>query len=55
MKLNSEELKSIIGGASISGTLVSSLVKGVTTFFDIGRYLGSSIRRIFGGNICPLS
>lgn len=54
MKLNDKELKIIIAGASISGTLINSIVKGVNSFLDIGRYFGSSIRRLIGGNICPL-
>lgn len=54
MKLNDKELKVIVAGAGISGTLINSIVKGVNSFLDIGRYFGSSIRRLIGGNICPL-
>ena len=54
MKLNNKELKMVIAGASISGTLINSIVKGVNSFLDIGRYFGSSIRRLIGGNICSL-
>lgn len=54
MKLNSKELKQIKAGAAISATLINSLVKGFNSFMDIGRYLGSSIRRFIGGNTCPL-
>ena len=54
MKLNNKELNVVIAGASISGTLINSIIKGFNSFLDIGRYFGSSIRRIIGGNICPL-
>ncbi|HIU40689.1 MAG TPA: hypothetical protein IAB68_05260 [Candidatus Aphodocola excrementigallinarum] len=54
MRLNKNELKMIKAGASISATLVNALIKGFTTFMDVGRYLGSSIRRLFGNSACPL-
>lgn len=52
MKLTNKELKCIKGGAGISGTLINSLVNGIKMFMDVGRYFGSSIRRIFGGRYC---
>lgn len=54
MKLNNKELKQIKGGAGISSSLVNSLIRGVNSLLDVGRYLGSSIRRFAGGNTCPL-
>ena len=54
MKLKNKELKQIKAGASISASLINSLVRGYNSFLDIGRYLGSSVRRIVGGNVCPL-
>lgn len=54
MKLNNNELKNIIAGASISATLLNSLLRGVNTFMDVGRYLGSSIRRYFSNAKCAL-
>ena len=51
MKLTNEELKIIKGGA-ISGTLINSIINGVKTVMDVGRYFGSSIRRLFGGKSC---
>lgn len=54
MKLTNKELKMIIGGASITGTLINSLIKGFNAFLDIGRYFGSSIRRLIGKSACPL-
>lgn len=54
MKLTNKELKMIVGGATISGTLINSIIKGVNSILDIGRYFGSSIRRLVGKNACPL-
>ena len=54
MILSTKELKSIKAGAGLSATLINALVKGFTSFMDVGRYLGSSIRRLFGGSDCPL-
>lgn len=54
MKLNKNELKEIKAGAALSSSLINSLIKGFNSFMDIGRYLGSSIRRLIGGNACPL-
>ncbi len=54
MKLTNNELKRIKGGAGMSATLMNALLKGVQTVMDAGRYLGSSIRRLIGGNHCPL-
>jgi len=51
--LNKNELVLIEGG-SISGTLISSITRGINTVLDMGRALGNAIRRIGSNNICPL-
>lgn len=56
-ELNKDELLKTEGGSVesiLNGTILSTLVKGATVFFDIGRSLGSAVRRIFSGNICEL-
>ncbi|HOZ54411.1 MAG TPA: hypothetical protein PKY25_03700 [Bacilli bacterium] len=53
-KLNKNELTEIKAGASISGTLFNAIARGVTVFTDLGRYLGSAIRRISSKNYCKL-
>ena len=50
-ELSISKQKTLYGG-DITSTLYNGLVKGLTIFTDIGRYLGSSIRRIFDGNLC---
>ena len=52
--LTISELKKIKAGATFSASLINALVRGINSFLDVGRYFGSSIRRIIGGNICPL-
>jgi len=54
MIIRKEELINIYGGASLSGTLLNSIIKGVNAFLDLGRSFGSALRRIFSNNICPL-
>jgi bacteriocin-like protein len=53
-KLNNNELNEIIGGASLSGTLINAFVRGINALLDLGRSLGNAIRRINSKSICPL-
>ena len=50
MELSKEELNNISGG--VTGTILNSIIRGVNTIFEIGRSLGSSIRRIFTRRYC---
>ncbi len=50
-ELNDKQLLLIIGGA-ISGSLWSAVNKSVTLVSDLGRYLGSAIRRLINGRMC---
>ena len=50
-ELKVKETKSMYGG-NLSGTLVGYILKGFNFFTDLGRYLGSSIRRIYDNNLC---
>ena len=52
MKLKNNELKMIKAGAGITAALVNAIMSGINSFLDIGRYLGSSIRRITSKNNC---
>lgn len=54
MKLSKKELMNIKAGANITASLLNYLIKGFSSFLDIGRYLGSSIRRFTSNNNCPL-
>ena len=53
MKLNDRELLKIKGG-SLSASLINGLVKGISIICDLGRSLGSTIRRISENKPCGI-
>ena len=50
-ELKVSETKKLLGGG-ISATMIGYLLKGFNIFTELGRYLGSSIRRIYDNNLC---
>lgn len=48
------ELDSIIGGDGISGTVINAFTNVIKLLLDAGRSVGSAIRRVAEGNLCPL-
>ena len=50
--MSGNELKSVIGGSSISGTLISSIAKVLTVFLDMGRSVGSAINYAINKRSC---
>jgi len=53
-KLTNEELFQIKGGSNLlTATFLNAAARCLNVFLDIGRAIGSSIRRIYSGNICP--
>lgn len=53
-ELNKDELRQICGGA-ISATMINAIVRGVNYFLEVGRSLGTAIRRVISKNICVVS
>jgi len=53
MRLNDKELCTVIGGA-ISASFLNAIARGVNVFYNLGRYVGSTIRRIGSNSVCPL-
>ena len=52
-KINDNELEQIKGGAfNWSGTFINAVTSAGKFIYNIGQALGSSIRRIVGGNYC---
>ncbi len=51
-ELKKEEMLYISGGASISASFLNALSRAVTTLVDLGRSLGTSIRRTISGKVC---
>ena len=53
-ELKKEELLNISGGAGISASWLNAVSRAVTTLLDLGRSLGTSIRRSVSGKICSV-
>lgn len=53
-KLTNEELMNVEGGAGLTATLLNSISRTISTLVEVGRNLGSAIRRAVSGNVCPL-
>ncbi len=54
-KINIDKLDCITGGGdTVSGTVIKAFIDVIELFVDAGRGVGSAIRRIAEGNICPL-
>ncbi len=53
MKLSRNELLNVYGG-TISATLINAIVKGFSVIVDLGKALGSAIRRAVSGKTCPV-
>lgn len=51
MRLDKKELMSIYGG-SLSSTMISAIVKGISLLIDLGKSLGSTIRRVSDNRAC---
>ncbi len=51
-EIKNEELKSIVGGRSISGAIISSFNSLAKTIFSLGQAFGSAIRRITTKKLC---
>ncbi len=49
--LNDYELKKIYGG-SLTAAFLGAIARGINSISDLGRSLGSSIRRIQTGRFC---
>ena len=55
IELKKQELLSISGGASLlSAAWLNAAARAVTTLIDLGRSLGTSIRRSISGKVCSL-
>ena len=55
VELNNKELLKIDGGASwFSASFLNAASRALSTLMDLGRSLGTAIRRVINGSICPL-
>ena len=53
-KINNEQMKKVTGGFNITASFITALVRGINSVMDVGRSLGTSIRRATSGKFCPL-
>lgn len=51
-ELKVEELYLIQGGINWTASLFNGISKGINSILELGRSLGSSIRRIMTGKLC---
>ena len=55
VELKKEELLSISGGANLlTAAFLNSISRAITTLVDLGRSLGTSIRRSLDGKVCKI-
>lgn len=54
-KIDDKCLDEIYGGStSLTGTLLSAFDNVIKTLYDVGHAVGSSLRRVISGELCPL-
>lgn len=55
IELKREELLSISGGANyLTASFLNAVSRAITTLVDLGRSLGTSIRRSISGKVCKI-
>lgn len=53
-KVSYQELETVYGGDTISGTVINAFTNIIKVLMEAGRGVGSAIRRIAAGSLCPL-
>lgn len=53
MKLTNNQLQQIVGG-KVTASLVNSIIRGATLLLELGRSLGTALRRIHTNKVCSL-
>jgi hypothetical protein len=51
-QLKEEEQRNIIAGASISASMINGFIKGATLILELGRSLGTALRRAQLKKLC---
>ena len=54
MYLDNKELACIYGGISFNATLLNAISRAVTTVYNIGYQVGSTVIRLLTGKTCSL-
>ncbi len=53
MYLSNEELNNVIGGG-FSAALLNAISRGISTIYNLGYSIGSSLRRALGRTLCKI-
>lgn len=53
-KVEDRELEKVLGGTSLSGTIINAITNFTKLLYEVGHDFGSAIRRIGTGNMCPM-
>ncbi|MBQ7136804.1 MAG: hypothetical protein IJO43_02355 [Bacilli bacterium] len=48
------DLLEISGGINVSGSVINAFAKGIESILNVGRSLGTAIRRLYSGNLCKI-
>ncbi len=51
---NQNELLAIMGGLDLNGTIINAFSSGIKTLLELGRSLGTAIRRVVDGSVCTI-
>lgn len=51
-KLKNYELKEIVGGIKFSAAFLNNIIKGVNLLLELGRSVGTALRRSLTKNYC---
>jgi len=51
-ELNKKELNLVMGGSILTAAFINAIVRGAEFIMDLGRRLGSSVRRIIKKSYC---
>ena len=54
VEIYNNELMAVVGGLSITGSLINAFANCTKTIFEIGQSLGTAIRRIVEGSLCQV-
>ena len=52
-ELNKNQLLEVTGG-TISATLLNAIIRGADLFLEVGRSLGTAIKRFFSKKVCKI-
>ena len=52
IELNNQELMNVEGGAGLTASFLNAISRTISTLMEVGRNLGSALRRTISGNTC---